>query len=86
LLKTSPLKEFFPLEFKIDLNGKKNQWEAIVQIPFIDESKLISAANSQEFKLSPEEKERNSSLSFLFILSLFSFPKKKKKKKKKKKN
>ena len=34
----SPILHFFPSEFESDLNGKKNSWEAVVKIPFIDEN------------------------------------------------
>jgi 5'-3' exonuclease len=33
----SPIFHFYPSEFKTDLNGKKQEWEAVVLIPFIDE-------------------------------------------------
>lgn len=33
----SPLADFYPLEFATDLNGKKQDWEALVLISFIDE-------------------------------------------------
>jgi len=36
----SPISRFYPSEFKTDLNGKKQEWEAVVLIPFIDEVKL----------------------------------------------
>jgi len=29
-----------PLDFGLDLNGKKQDWEAIVKIPFIDERRF----------------------------------------------
>jgi 5'-3' exoribonuclease 1 len=35
----SPIFHFYPSEFKTDLNGKKQEWEAVVLIPFIDEVK-----------------------------------------------
>lgn len=38
----SPVAEFFPDEFKTDLNGKLADWEAVVLIPFIDEVSLLS--------------------------------------------
>lgn len=31
----SPVRGFYPLEFKIDQNGKKNPWEAVVVLDFI---------------------------------------------------
>ena len=33
----SVLKSFYPVEFATDLNGKKQKWEAVVLIPFIEE-------------------------------------------------
>lgn len=33
----SLIKMYYPEEFKKDLNGKKQDWEAVVLIPFIDE-------------------------------------------------
>lgn len=33
----SPILEYYPLDFKTDLNGKQQEWEAVVLIPFIDE-------------------------------------------------
>lgn len=39
----SPIIDFYPLEFELDLNGKKQDWEAIVKIPFIDSERLLKA-------------------------------------------
>jgi 5'-3' exoribonuclease 1 len=39
----SPILDFYPLEFELDLNGKKQDWEAIVKIPFIDQARLLKA-------------------------------------------
>lgn len=33
----SPIKQYYPEEFSKDLNGKKQDWEAVVLIPFIDQ-------------------------------------------------
>ncbi|KAJ6517993.1 exonuclease II [Mycena vitilis] len=56
----SPILDFYPLEFEQDLNGKKQDWEAIVKIPFIEETRLLSAMQSREHRLTPEEQRRNS--------------------------
>uniref|UniRef100_T1JKJ5 Uncharacterized protein n=1 Tax=Strigamia maritima TaxID=126957 RepID=T1JKJ5_STRMM len=37
----SPLIEYYPLDFKTDLNGKLQEWEAVVLIPFIKEVKYF---------------------------------------------
>lgn len=34
---SSPIIEYYPVNFKTDLNGKQQEWEAVVLIPFIDE-------------------------------------------------
>lgn len=39
----SPVKEFYPTHFEIDMNGKRNPWEAVVLLPFIDEVRLLKA-------------------------------------------
>ncbi|KAG6873483.1 hypothetical protein C0995_015186 [Termitomyces sp. Mi166 len=39
----SPILDFYPQEFELDLNGKKQDWEAIVKIPFMDEDRLLKA-------------------------------------------
>ncbi|XP_062506213.1 5'-3' exoribonuclease 1-like isoform X2 [Corticium candelabrum] len=55
----SPIIRFYPTYFDTDLNGKRHDWEAVVLIPFIDESQLLSAMAPLETKLLAEEKERN---------------------------
>lgn len=56
---TSPILQFYPPEFQTDLNGKKQDWEAVVLIPFIDEKRLLSAMIPCEEKLSEDERNRN---------------------------
>jgi len=50
----SPILGFYSLDF----NGKKENWEAIVKIPFIDEKRLKPMA-SREHRLMEAEKQRN---------------------------
>lgn len=33
----SPIISYYPKEFRTDLNGKKQDWEAVVLIPFIEQ-------------------------------------------------
>ncbi|XP_053648678.1 5'-3' exoribonuclease 1 isoform X1 [Cherax quadricarinatus] len=55
----SPLKEFYPVSFKTDLNGKQQDWEAVVLIPFIDEKRLLEAMKPCNEHLTTEERSRN---------------------------
>jgi len=34
---SSPVKDYYPVNFETDLNGKLQDWEAVVLIPFINE-------------------------------------------------
>jgi 5'-3' exoribonuclease 1 len=43
---SSSIIDFYPHDFELDLNGKKQDWEAIVLIPFIDEKRLLDAMKS----------------------------------------
>lgn len=38
----SAIIEYYPHDFKTDLNGKQQEWEAVVLIPFIDEVYTIA--------------------------------------------
>ncbi|XP_061221246.1 5'-3' exoribonuclease 1 isoform X1 [Neopsephotus bourkii] len=55
----SPIIEYYPPDFKTDLNGKQQEWEAVVLIPFIDEKRLLLAMESCNKCLKEEEKRRN---------------------------
>jgi len=56
----SEVLEFYPKEFQIDFNGKKNAWEAVVLIPFINEKRLQSAVRQIDpSRISPDEMKRN---------------------------
>lgn len=55
----SPIIDFYPREFELDMNGKKMEWEAVVKIPFINEERLLAAMASKNLLLSDAEKARN---------------------------
>lgn len=37
----SPIVDFYPTEFRVDQEGKRNEWEGVVLVPFIDEARLL---------------------------------------------
>jgi 5'-3' exoribonuclease 1 len=55
----SPIIDFYPRDFELDMNGKKMDWEAVVKIPFIDEKRLLAAMAPKNTLLSDAEKARN---------------------------
>ena len=55
----SPLAQYFPTEIDYDLNGKQNDWEAVVLAPFIEEEALLKATNVYNLFLSPDERAAN---------------------------
>ncbi|KAI4171680.1 MAG: hypothetical protein LQ343_004073 [Gyalolechia ehrenbergii] len=55
----SPIIDFYPRDFELDMNGKKMEWEAVVKIPFIDEKRLLDAMSTKDHLLSEDERERN---------------------------
>jgi len=49
---SSPVKDYYPVNFETDLNGKLQEWEAVVLIPFIDEvAALIVLLHSSSITL-----------------------------------
>ena len=74
----SPIIDFYPREFELDMNGKKMEWEAVVKIPFMDEKRLLSAMATKDHLLTADEKQRNSfgvSLKFTYSPELdFTYP------------
>lgn len=55
----SPIIDFYPRDFELDMNGKKMDWEAVVKIPFIDEKRLLDAMAPKNELLPADEKARN---------------------------
>ncbi|XP_043213031.1 5'-3' exoribonuclease 1-like, partial [Amphibalanus amphitrite] len=55
----SPIIDYYPETFETDLNGKTQDWEAVVLIPFIDQERLLAAIRPLYDQLTPEEAARN---------------------------
>jgi 5'-3' exonuclease len=57
----SPILDLYPQDFLVDANGKKNAWECVVCIPFIEEEVLVSAVNEIDHlkELTVSERLRN---------------------------
>jgi len=55
----SKIIDFYPEDFKIDLNGKKYAWQGVALLPFVDEIRLKAACNPLREKLTAAEIARN---------------------------
>ena len=56
---SSPIIDFYPSDFKIDMNGKKVSWQGVVLLPFIHENRLFNALETVYHDLSQDESDRN---------------------------
>ncbi|KAJ3333583.1 5'-3' exoribonuclease 2 [Blyttiomyces sp. JEL0837] len=56
---SSPIIDFYPEKFPIDMNGKKYLWQGVALLPFIEESRLIAAMEPIYAQLTEEETFRN---------------------------
>ena len=65
---SSPLISFYPPDFTSDANGKRQAWEAVVEIPFIEAGILLDTveqilekddSGSENQLLTPAERRRN---------------------------
>ena len=55
----SDIIDFYPEDFELDANGKKQTWKAVVLLPFIDEKRLLDAMAKKYSLLTTEEHARN---------------------------
>lgn len=57
---TSPIRDLYPEEFELDMNGKRSDWEAVVLLPFVSETRLMQAiASIPHDALTREEQQRS---------------------------
>ncbi|KAF9918403.1 5'-3' exoribonuclease 2 [Lobosporangium transversale] len=55
----SPIIDFYPENFELDLNGKKFAWQGVALLPFLDPKRLLDSMAPLYPKLTEEELERN---------------------------
>lgn len=55
----SPIIDFYPKDFKIDLNGKRYAWQGVALLPFVDEKRLHRTLANVYADLTDDEIRRN---------------------------
>ena len=55
----SPILDFYPEDFEIDMNGKKMQWQGVALLPFIDPVRLLKEMTPRYSQLSEDDTRRN---------------------------
>lgn len=56
---SSEVIDFYPTDFDVDLNGKKQAWQGVILLPFIDETRLLEALEKVYPELDPQDRQMN---------------------------
>ncbi len=56
-MQDSAIIDFYPVDFRIDLNGKKYAWQGVALLPFVDEKRLLKCLHEVYPNLSDNESE-----------------------------
>lgn len=65
----SPIIDFYPINFKVDVNGKRYAWMGVALLPFVDEKRLHETLKPVYPLLTDAEKKRNTRGSDYLFLS-----------------
>lgn len=65
----SPIIDFYPTDFKIDMNGKKFEWMGVALLPFVDEERLKRTLKKVYNNLTLDEQRRNTRGENLLFIS-----------------
>jgi 5'-3' exoribonuclease 2 len=55
----SPIIDFYPTTFDVDMNGKRMAWQGVALLPFIDQKRLLDAMAVHSPELTEDEVRRN---------------------------
>lgn len=64
----SKIRDFYPSNFEVDIDGKRYTWQGVTRLPFIEEKLLLQEIEKRKSELTDDEVRRNSvSLDKIFV-------------------